>query len=103
MQSLVIIFMLFVIDNAGRRKPLVYGAPSLAVLFIVFGAISSQMRSADGGINRVASSSGIAVMFLFNLVYNLSFGPMGWTYLAEVIVRPLPFPTRLFCIASSAI
>lgn len=97
--------MLFIVDNAGRKKPLIYGAPSLAMLFIIFGVLNSQMKPATGahGDDRVVSSCGIAVMFLFNLVFNLSFGPMGWTYLAEVLVRPLPFPTLLCCVALPAI
>lgn len=81
----VIIFMIFIVDNAGRRKPLLWGTPALAMLFIIFTIISSQMRTPGGEVNKSASSAGVGIMFLFNIIFNLSWGPMSWTYL-EVIV-----------------
>ncbi|KAI5817310.1 general substrate transporter [Pyronema omphalodes] len=82
-----IIFMLFIVDSIGRRKPIIVGTPILAFLFVIFAALTSQMQpqGPDGPINVQTSTAAIAIMFLFNIVFSLSWGPMGWTYLPEVI------------------
>jgi len=89
-----IMFMLFIVDTIGRRKPMLYATPFLAMLFIVFAVLSSN--NPDGR-NKPASSAGIVLMFLFNFVFCMSWGPLSWTYMGEVIVRPslslsLPLP-----------
>jgi MFS family permease len=77
-----VIFILFVVDSVGRKKPLLYATPFLSILFVVFAVLSSQNTT---GTNKSASSAGIGIMFLFNTVFSLSWGPVGWTYIAEVI------------------
>jgi MFS family permease len=83
LMDLAIIFILFIVDNVGRRKPLLYATPLLSLLFIIFAILNSQNKFSK---DKSASSGGVAVMFLFNIVYSFSFGPMGWTYLSEIIV-----------------
>jgi CHASE1-domain containing sensor protein len=83
LMNLAIIFILFIVDNIGRRKPLLYATPLLSLLFIIFAVLNAQNKFSQ---NKSASSGGVAVMFLFNIVYSFSFGPMGWTYVSEIIV-----------------
>ncbi|KAA8900311.1 general substrate transporter [Sphaerosporella brunnea] len=80
--AMTMIFILFVVDSAGRKKPLLYATPLLSTLFIIFAVLNSQNQT---GRNKSASSTGVAIMFLFNGVYGFSFGPVSWTYLSEVI------------------
>ncbi|KAI5848955.1 general substrate transporter [Tricharina praecox] len=78
----IIVFMLFVVDSVGRKKPMLYATPFLAMLFIIFAVLSSHNPD---GTNKSASSAGIGIMFVFNIVFCMSWGPVGWTYMSEVI------------------
>lgn len=74
--------MNFIIDRYGRRPPILTASIVLPVLFIIFAAISSQNPNAE---SRPLSTAGMALIFLYNIVYCMSFGPVTWTYLAEVL------------------
>ena len=77
-----LIFITFIVDSIGRKKPLIWGTCALPVLFIVFAIINSKN---EDNLNKTASTAGIAIMFIYNVVFCLCWGPVGWTYL-EVIV-----------------
>lgn len=94
-----LIFIVFVLDRVGRKKPLLFGALSLSVLFSILAAIvasfppsGSEAGGGGGGggqTNLAAQKAGIAVIFLMSIVFSLSFGPVSWVLASEV------FPTRL--------
>jgi len=82
----IIVFMLFIVDSLGRKKPMLYATPFLAMLFIIFASLS--LHNPDGT-KKPESSAGIGIMFLFNIVFCMSWGPISWTYMSEVIVRTI--------------
>ena len=74
--------MIFIIDRFGRRPPILTASVVLPILFIIFTATSSQNPNAE---SRPLSTAGITLIFLYNIVYCMSFGPVTWAYLAEVL------------------
>ncbi|VDB92316.1 unnamed protein product [Peniophora sp. CBMAI 1063] len=89
-----IFFILFVIDRVGRRKPLIFGATALVVLFSILAAIIASFPP-DTNHNASASKAGIAVVFMMTIVFSLSFGPVSWVLASEV------FPTSTRSIGTS--
>jgi sugar porter (SP) family MFS transporter len=87
-------FILFVIDRVGRRKPLIFGAVSLVVLFSILAAITASFPPATNH-NDAASKAGVAIIFMMTIVFSLSFGPVSWVLASEV------FPTSARSIGTS--
>lgn len=76
------VFILFIVDRIGRRKPLLFGAAGITIALICEAAINSQ--NIDGK-NRSMSMAGVAFLFLVSIIFSLSFGPVSWIYMSEVM------------------
>lgn len=87
-----LVFIVFVLDRIGRKKPLLFGAASLTVLFSILAAIVASFppstSSAGGETNLGAQKAGIAIIFAMSIIFSLSFGPVSWVLASEI------FPTR---------
>lgn len=82
------LFVIFVADNVPRKAILTGGAIFMAACQISTAAVvKTHPAHADG---RVTSSgiATIALIYLFVIAYNFSWGPLPWPYVAEI------FPTR---------
>ena len=81
-------FFVFVLaDRVGRRKPLIWGAIGMAVTMIIAAGIVATHQKPTH-----VTSSGIAVVamiYIFVIIYNMSWGALPWPYVSEI------FPTRL--------
>ncbi|KAL7416469.1 general substrate transporter, partial [Mrakia frigida] len=81
------IFITWMVDRIGRRKPLVYGGVAMAVcLAWQAGVASSDDPNYQ---NSSAGIAGIASIFLFSGVFSISYGPVSWVYQSEVFSMPL--------------
>ncbi|KIK56699.1 hypothetical protein GYMLUDRAFT_47000 [Collybiopsis luxurians FD-317 M1] len=93
-----LVFILFIVDRVGRRKPLMFGAATFVATFSIVAAVlatnpvtSVSTKPADPG----AQIAGIAMIFLTNIVFSASFGPVSWVLASEV------FPTSTRSIGTS--
>ena len=81
-------FVFLLADRVGRRQPLIWGAVGMAITMIIAAAIvATHPRKPD----RV-NSAGIgttAMIYLFVIIYNGSWGALPWPYVSEI------FPTRI--------
>lgn len=83
-----LVFIVFVLDRIGRKKPLLFGAASLTVLFSILAAIVASFPPGTDQTNLGAQKAGIAIIFAMSIVFSLSFGPVSWVLASEI------FPTR---------
>ncbi|KAI0099564.1 general substrate transporter [Hypoxylon sp. NC0597] len=80
-------FITFLVDRIGRKRPMIYGIVAITVALICEGAINSQ--NTDGS-KRGLSIAGVFFLFCVTVIFSLSFGPVSWTYMGEV----LPYQIR---------
>ncbi|KAI2468677.1 general substrate transporter [Annulohypoxylon bovei var. microspora] len=84
------IFVLFFAERLSRRQVLIGGAAFMAACQITTAAVVKAFP-ATGGEHAIAPSgiATIALIYLFVIAYNFSWGPMPWPYVSEI------FPTRI--------
>lgn len=82
-----LIFITFVVDKVGRKKPLIFGIVAIAIALVCEGAINSQNEDAS---KEGLSIAGVAFLFAVSVLFSFSFGPVSWTYMSEV----LPYQVR---------
>lgn len=76
-------FIVFLIDRVGRRRPLLWGTAAIAVALVAEAAINSQIdpaRPRDG-----LSIAGVFFLFCVTVIFSLSWGPISWVYMSEVM------------------
>ena len=77
-----LVFITFIIDRLGRRKPLIIGALVMAVFLAIEASLGSLLSSGRG--SSSAGIAGIAFIFLYNGAFAWSYGPVSWVYQSEV-------------------
>ncbi|KAL9059247.1 MAG: hypothetical protein Q9162_001284 [Coniocarpon cinnabarinum] len=85
-------FFVFVLsERVGRRKPLIFGAMGMAITMIIAAAVVKTHPPPNQNHPQVTSSgiATVAMIYLFVIVYNMSWGALPWPYVSEI------FPTRL--------
>ncbi|CAK7221314.1 hypothetical protein SEUCBS140593_004529 [Sporothrix eucalyptigena] len=79
------IFVLFLIERVGRRGALVYGAAVMGALMLIVGVIvATNAPKADGPIQST-SIAAVIMIYLEAMAYNMSWGPVPWLYMAEIM------------------
>ncbi|KAF2170887.1 hypothetical protein M409DRAFT_63918 [Zasmidium cellare ATCC 36951] len=84
-----LLFVLLMADRFGRRQTLTIGALSMAVcqittaIVLKYNPVQKDEPVASSGIATVA------LIYLFVIAYNFSWGPLPWPYVAEI------FPARV--------
>ena len=94
--SLVVtfVFITFLVDRIGRRKPLIIGPIFMAGFLAWQAGIASQFTAGKG--NSGLGIAGIASIFLFSGAFSMSYGPVSWIYQSEI------FPMNLRAMGTSA-
>lgn len=83
------IFITFILDRVGRKKPLIFGAIGMAICLAIEAGINAKWGGKDAN-NPDAQRAGIAFIILFgSLFFGTSFGPVSWVYQSEI------FPMRI--------
>lgn len=77
-----VFFITLLIDRVGRRRPLMFGCISIAMCLLLEAVVDSQ--NVDGN-KKGLSGLGILFIWLVSIFFSLSFGPISWTYMSEVI------------------
>lgn len=81
------IFIFFILDRVGRKRPLLLGAAGITIALCCEAALNSQ--NLDGR-HAGHSIGGVFFLFLVSVVFSLSFGPISWVYMSEI----MPFQIR---------
>ncbi|KAG8715748.1 hypothetical protein FRC11_000377 [Ceratobasidium sp. 423] len=89
-------FIIFLVDRVGRKKPLLFGSFMLAACLAVETAINASYPPDSPNPNRAAQGAGVAMFFIATSVFSVSYGPIAWTYVAEI------FPMRTRAMGVSA-
>lgn len=70
-----LIFIVFLLDRVGRRKPMIFGTIAMSIALICEAALDSQ--NPDG--ERTGYSiAGVAFIFCITIIFSVSFGPCSW-------------------------
>ncbi|KAK4235999.1 general substrate transporter [Achaetomium macrosporum] len=78
-----LIFITFLIDRVGRRRPLLWGTVAIAVALICEAAINSQIDKENPQYGL--SIGGVFFLFCVTVIFSLSWGPVSWVYMSEVM------------------
>jgi len=75
-------FIFFILDRVGRKKPLLIGA--LCITLALFAEAGLNAANPDGT-RRGYSYAGVFFLFLVSVIFSLSFGPISWVYMSEIM------------------
>ncbi|KAH7385482.1 sugar carrier protein A [Phaeosphaeria sp. MPI-PUGE-AT-0046c] len=95
-----LVFIVFILDRVGRKKPLIFGTIAISIALICEAALGSQVSSATGSRRDAISGAGVFFLFLVSCVFSVSFGPISWVYASEVL--PLSIRGRGSAFATGA-
>lgn len=76
-------FIVFLIDRVGRRKPLIWGTVGIAIALICEAVVNSQIN--PDAPSHGLSIAGVFFLFCVTVIFSLSWGPISWVYMSEVM------------------
>lgn len=82
-------FVLFLSERVGRRQVLIWGAAFMAACQITTAAVVKHKPPPGNGSVTSSGIATVALIYMFVIAYNLSWGPLPWPYVSEI------FPTRI--------
>ncbi|KAF1996610.1 sugar carrier protein A [Amniculicola lignicola CBS 123094] len=85
-----LIFIVFLLDRVGRRKPLLVGTVLITIALLCEAVIGSQVKYATGAREHSLSIAGVFFIFCVTCIFSCSFGPISWVYMSEI----MPFQIR---------
>lgn len=78
-------FVIFVSERVGRRNVLIGGAAFMAVCQITTAAVDKAIPPPEEGDVTSSGIATVALIYLFVIAYNFSWGPMPWPYVSEYV------------------
>lgn len=70
-----LVFVVFLLDRVGRRRPLLFGTVAISIALVCEAALNSA--NPDG--QRVGYSvGGVFFLFAVSVAFSMSFGPCSW-------------------------
>ncbi|KAK4149479.1 MFS sugar transporter-like protein [Chaetomidium leptoderma] len=82
-----LVFIVFIIDRVGRRRPLLWGTVAIIIALICESAINSRIDKENP--NHALSIGGVFFLFCVTVIFSWSWGPISWTYMAEIMPMPI--------------
>ncbi|KAI5361024.1 putative major facilitator, sugar transporter, major facilitator superfamily [Septoria linicola] len=76
------IFIFFILDRVGRKRPLLFGAVGITLALICEATVNSQNPNGE---RRGLSIAGVFFLFLVSVIFSCSFGPISWVYMSEIM------------------
>ncbi|KAF2800966.1 general substrate transporter [Melanomma pulvis-pyrius CBS 109.77] len=80
-----LVFITFILDRVGRRKPLLIGTILITIALICEAVIGSQAVDATGSRKNSLSIAGVFFLFCVTAIFSCSFGPISWVYASEIM------------------
>ena len=80
-----LLFILFVLDKVGRRKPMMFGAIGITIALFCEAALNSQN---EDGTRRGYSIGGVFFIFCVTIIFSWSFGPCSWYVMLYLLKGP---------------
>ncbi|KAJ5519304.1 Major facilitator superfamily domain general substrate transporter [Penicillium expansum] len=77
-----LLFITFVLDRIGRRRPLLFGAAGITIALVCEAALNSQN---EDGTKTGYSIGGVFFLFAVTVLFSMSFGSISWVYMSEVM------------------
>lgn len=77
-----LVFIVFLLDRVGRRRPLMFGALGITLALVCEAAINSQN---EDGTRHGYSIGGVFLFFCVTVIFSFSFGPVSWVYMSEIM------------------
>lgn len=77
-----LVFITFVLDRIGRRRPLLFGAAGITIALVCEAALNSQN---EDGTKTGYSIGGVFFLFAVTVLFSMSFGSIAWVYMSEVM------------------
>lgn len=76
------IFIFFILDKVGRKKPLLAGAAAITVALFCEAGLNAA--NPDG--TRLGYSiGGVFFLFFVSVIFSLSYGPISWVFMSEIM------------------
>lgn len=70
-----LIFVVFILDRVGRRRPMLFGTVAISIALICEAALTSRD---PGGERTGYSIGGVFFLFAVSIIFSMSFGPCSW-------------------------
>jgi len=80
-----LIFIFFLLDRVGRRKPLLFGTIGITIALICEAAVNSQNTDPVNHPHNNLSIAGVFFIFCVTVIFSFSFGPISWVYMSEIM------------------
>lgn len=82
------VFITFLVDRIGRRRPLIIGSVLLSLVMAWQAGTNAPFdihkRHGESYTNESVGIAGIAATFVFSWFFSWSFGPVSWIYQSEI-------------------
>ncbi|KOC11070.1 putative MFS sugar transporter [Aspergillus flavus AF70] len=91
-----LIFIVFLLDKVGRRKPMLFGSIAVTIVLICEAALTSVN---EDGSRTSYSIAGVFFIFCITVIFSFSYGSCAWVYMAEVM--PMQIRGRGNAVATS--
>lgn len=90
------VFVLYVSERVGRRNVLIAGAAFMSACQIATAAVDKEIPPPAQGNITGSGIAMVALIYLFVIAYNFSWGPMPWPYVSEQVA---PFDSKIQAMA----
>jgi MFS family permease len=70
------------LDRVGRKRPLIFGAIGITICLCAQAGLSSQN---EDGTKHGYSIASVFFLFMVSIIFSMSFGPISWVYMSEVM------------------
>ena len=86
------VFVFFLSDRFGRRIQLTIGAAFMAACQITIAAVVKYRPPPSTQVITHSGIATVALIYLFVIAYNLSWGPLPWPYVSEIFTTRIREP-----------
>ncbi|KAF2141488.1 uncharacterized protein K452DRAFT_228983 [Aplosporella prunicola CBS 121167] len=94
------IFVLWFADRFGRRSVLIGGALFMAACQVTTAAVVKNIQPPGDGSVTSAGIATVALIYMFVIAYNFSWGPLPWPYVSEIFTTRIRDPGVAVGVAS---
>lgn len=85
------IFVIFVSEKIGRRNVLIGGAAFMSACQITTAIVLKEIPAPESGHVTSSGIATVALIYLFVIAYNFSWGPLPWPYVSEYVLMSMMF------------